>query len=206
MKNISFSIKKLNVLLILVYGIIIMQIAIADHLKYDEIESNTLPVISLQYRGSWIIEQQDIDQAGIDFPSLYQDVDSYDDLRGSKLREINDERWLSYYTPVYPLACIPVKLFLQALNLPQSRTFPVTNAILVIVALCVVNKCLKVSDKQKLFALLLLILNPSIFYINYINYEIFVFAMAIISLTMYYNGHKKEVPCFCVPGLWQIWL
>ena len=48
MKNISFSIKKLNVLLILVYGIIIMQIAIADHLKYDEIESNTLPVYILQ--------------------------------------------------------------------------------------------------------------------------------------------------------------
>lgn len=75
-----------------------------------------------------------------------------------------------------------------------------TNAILVIVALCVVNKCLKVSDKQKLFALLLLILNPSIFYINYINYEIFVFAMAIISLTMYYNGHKKRSALFLCAG------
>lgn len=163
---------------------------------YHEIDSNTLPVLSLQYKGSVVIQQEDIDRAKKDFPSLYQGVNTYDDLRSAKLIKINDDKWISYYVPIYPLTCIPFKLFLTVLGLPQERAFSITNAFLIIIALSTVCLLKNISDKQKFFSLLLLMINPIIYYVNYINYEVFMFSMIIISLVMYHNEYKKRSALF----------
>lgn len=53
--------------------------------SFSEVDSYVLPSISIQYRHSIIMTQADIDQAKIDFPNLYSNVNCYDDLRASKL-------------------------------------------------------------------------------------------------------------------------
>lgn len=188
----DFSYSKANIWLLILFSFLIICNASMGTLSYNEIDSNALPVISLQYRGSVLMEQQDIDQARTDFPFLYDGIYTYDDLRSSKLIKVTDETWLSYYFPIYPLFCIPVKVAFSIMGLPQERTFSVTNAMLVIFALYVVLRYLKVTDRQKLFLLLLLMINPVIFYINYICYEAFMFSMVTVSLVLYYNKCKKR--------------
>ncbi len=159
--------------------------------SHMEIDTNALPVISLQYHASITVNQEDLDQAKIDFPTLYEGVDTYEELRASKLIKLSDEVWYPYYFPIYPLLCIPLKIFFSILNISQERTFSVTNACLVLIALWFVWRKLKVSSFQRLIAVVLLILSPILWYINYINYEAFMFSMVIISLVNYYNKNYK---------------
>lgn len=158
---------------------------------YAEIDTNALPTISLQYRGSYTINEEDLQQAQIDFPQLYAGINSFDDLRSSKLVVTRDGRWMPYYGPIYPLLCIPVKLLLALFHLDQQRCFFLTNAILIISALVFLQRKLKASSAQRFFALLLLMISPIVFYVNYINYEACIFSLLIISLTLYYNNNYK---------------
>ena len=91
--------------------------------NYMEIDSYVLPIVSIQHRGSIIMQQQDIDQAKIDFPDLYFGVNNYDTLRLSRLRKIDDNHWVSFYFPVYAIVCLPVKLILTFFRLNQQQAF-----------------------------------------------------------------------------------
>lgn len=157
---------------------------------YAEIDSNALPLISLQYRGSILMNASDLIQAQTDFPTLYAGINSYEDLRCSKLLETS-AGWLAWYFPIYPIFCLPVKLVLALFQVEQERCFYITNALLISTALWFVHKKLKVTPKQRLIALILLILSPIIYYNNYLNYEAFIFSMLTISLVQYYNGRYK---------------
>ncbi len=159
---------------------------------YGEIDSNALPVISLQYRGSIFMQQSDIELAQKDFPNLYKKIKTYEDLRCSKLLKISEDKWMAYYFPIYPFLCIPVKLFLNLIGANQERCFEITNVLLIIGALYFVLKRLKGNSMQRLLATIILALSPAVlFYVNYICYEVFVFAMLIISLVQYSNKKYK---------------
>ena len=116
---------------------------------YFEIDSYVLPIVSLQHRGSIIIEQQDIDQAKIDFPDLYFGINNYDDLRLSKLNKIDNDHWISFYFPVYAMVCLPVKLLLNLFYLNQQQAFTMTNAIVLLIALCH-SKCLLLIEIKQI--------------------------------------------------------
>lgn len=177
--------------LLIAYSAIILPRAFLGDIRYDEIDSNGLPVISLQYRASIIINKSDILQAQKDFPEFYTGIEDYDDLRSSKLVKISDDNWMAYYFPIYPFTCIPVKLLFSMIGVSQSRTFTVTNALLVILVLTVIYKKLNTSYSNIFFALAFIICSPITLYVNYINYETFIFSMVTLSMVMFVNDRRN---------------
>lgn len=188
--------KKFSSLIIVLFGVFLIINATMGEIKYWEIDSYALPSISMQYRGSLIINQSDIDQARNDFPSWYQDVNGYDSLHSSKLVKITEDSWLSYYFPVYSFVCIPAKLVLQILSLPQERAFPITNAILLIAALETIRRKLQQPIKNKLLLILLIIISPVFAYVNFASAEIFILSLVIISLVHFSNKEYKRAALF----------
>lgn len=157
-------------------------------LTYAEIDSYALPIISLEYRRSMVMNQSDIDMAQKDFMQFYDGVNNYEELRSAKLLQIDKEHWISWYFPAYSIVCIPFKLLFQFMKLQQERTFSVTNVFLYMLALNIVRIKLKMPPKEKFFVLLLLIVNPiPLKYINYCSAEVFIFSFVVISLVYFYN-------------------
>lgn len=167
--------------------------AVKCKFSYAEVDSNALPVISLQYRGSILVNQSDIDRAKKDFRRLYKDVNDYNGLRSAKLIKITEDVWMPYYFPIYPLFCIPVKLLLSLAHRNQMRTFSITNALLMLLAFYFVLVKLKRTLPQRVVAAILLFFSPAVFYYyNYINYEVLIFSMLTIALVQYSNKKYKS--------------
>lgn len=156
---------------------------------YMEIDSYVLPIISLEYRGSIIMDQQDIDTARRDLPQLYENVYSFDDLRASKLCTIDDNHWISYYFPVYALICLPVKLLLQILGLNQCYSFTLTNGLVYILALYVLYNYLQKKKMHHYILLPFLVICPNWIYLNYIGAEPVMFSALV--MTMLFWDEKK---------------
>ncbi len=169
---------------------------------YHEIDSYVLPTISIEYRHSMMITQADIDQAQIDFPQYYEDVNDFDSLRSSQLNKITEDKWLAYYFPSYSICCMPLKLLFQLLGADQAWAFTVTNALFAIAALIYMYSRLKVPPIFKLLAVLLFVISPLDLYIQYISSETMMFSLVIISLVMYINGkYRTSAVTICIASM-----
>lgn len=156
-----------------------------------EIDSYVLPVISIQYRGSLIITQEDIDQARKDFPNLYDGIYSYDDLRSSKLRKIDENHWRAFYFPIYALACLPMKLLLQCMGFAQENCFLLTNIFFFLLAIGIFIKHAKKNYFHYILVSWLLIFNPILQYLFYIGAEPFMYSLVLIALVMWEQKRYK---------------
>ncbi len=158
---------------------------------YFEIDSYVLPIVSLQHRGSIIIEQQDIDQAKIDFPDLYFGINNYDDLRLSKLNKIDNDHWISFYFPVYAMVCLPVKLLLNLFYLNQQQAFTMTNAIVLLIALYYLIKNYRENEHEGLLCAIMMLCSPIWYYIQYIGAEPVMFSSAIFAYLLWRKKKYK---------------
>lgn len=162
---------------------------------YSEPDSYILPAISIQYGGGILITQEDIDKAREDFPDLYKDVYTYEDLRASKLLKIDEENWISFYFPTYALLSLPIKLLLQAFRLNQSKAFTITNVILNVSALYYFFAIYKRKlgfFNASLWTLLLLV-NPILLYYRFISAECTLFSLMLMSMVLWSeNKYKKS--------------
>lgn len=192
--------ERIGLILVIAYSFFLLGLGFLGPIWYGEIDSNTLPLISLQYRQSIVVNQSDIEQAQIDFPELQKDVDDPEDFRNSGLQKTADGDWLTYYFPIYPLLCIPPKVLFCVLSLDQQRCFFVTNALLVSCALLFLQLKLKVPPLQRILAVLMLAISPIVYYVCYLNYEAFIFAMLTIAMVLYYNGNRNWSALFVSLG------
>ncbi|MGN0636774.1 MAG: DUF4214 domain-containing protein [Huintestinicola sp.] len=144
--------------------------AIAKY-SYSEVDSYVLPSISLQYRQSLIITQEDIDRAKIDFPELYRDVETYNDLRASKLVKLDDDHWMSFYFPVYAILSMPVKLLFQIVSIPQEKCFLISTVLIFSIALIAVYKYAQKNGVYNNLIILFLIVSPIWIYFLYMSGE-----------------------------------
>lgn len=177
---------------VLVFAVFISYILKAfTGVYYHEIDSYVLPSVSMQYRHSLIITQEDIDRAKIDFPKYYEKVEDYDSLRSSQLVKITDDKWLSYYFPLYAMLCLPLKIIFQLAGINQIRAFTVTNAVFVMSALIYLYRKLDVSFIYKQLAVLLFVISPIHMYIEYVSAEAVMFSMITIALVMYSNKRYR---------------
>lgn len=161
---------------------------------YSEPDSYALPAISIQYRGTIVITQEDINQAREDFPDLYKDVYTYEDLRTSKLLKIDEENWLSFYFPTYALLSLPMKLLLQVFHLNQSKAFVITNVLLNVFALYYFFAAYKRkagSFHASLWTLLLLV-NPILLYYRFISAECTLFSLVLLSMVLWSENKYKK--------------
>lgn len=179
--------RRLAVVFVVAAAVFYLAIAVVWKAYYDEIDSNVLPLVALQYRGSLIVTQTDIDRARVDFPSAYRDVRSYADLHSAKLAKIDEDHWAAYYFPAYPIFCLPFKVLFQAAGLPQLKAFVLANLVLWVGALVCVLRRLRAPAEKRLASLLVLVASHSVFYVNYVNYEVFMMAFVTASLVEHYN-------------------
>lgn len=183
---------KISHILLILFAIFLFTHACLAPIWYDEIDTNALPVISIQYRRSLFVNESDITLARRDFPNLYSGIRTYEDLRSAKLQVVSENLWASYYFPIYSALCVPIKLLLSSLSLDQERCFPLTNAVMIIYSLWFMQRKLNATAKQRLIALVLLMLSPIWIYNNYVNYETFIFSFLTLSLVQYHNKRYKS--------------
>ncbi len=154
---------------------------------FMEVDSYALPVISIQSRGSIVMTSDDIARAKIDFPSLYGQVNTFDDLRSAKLNKLDDNHWMAYYFPVYAFFCLPIKLLLQFLKLNQEYCFAITNAL----SFCAV---LMYIIKKRIGAryFLLMLISPVWAYLYYIGAEPVMFSASILVMLLWKQKKFKR--------------
>jgi len=187
------AIKQFTVFFIIIFSVFILYRAYVNDMNFAEIDSYVLPMISMQYRGSLTMNASDLVQAQIDFPELYEGIETFDDLRSAKLVKSADDPnvWLPYYFPIYGLVCMPIKLGLQLFGLPQCRAFSATNACLIILAVIVIFLFLKVSDFKKLALIACTAVSPAIHYMTFISAEAMLFSFVTIALVLYHSKHYR---------------
>ncbi len=173
-----------------------------EQMTYYEIDSYALPMISIQYRGSLLMDPNDLKIAQIDFPNLYDGINSYDDLRSSKLAVTTDGQWKSAYFPIYSMICIPMKLLLQYLHINQEMTFGVTNVFCMLLLYICILSSKKLSQIQKLIASLLLAACPSFLYVQLISAEMMIFSFVGIGVLKFFERKYKTGAVFITLAGW----
>lgn len=172
--------------------VVSLYIVASNPLKYFEIDSYSLPAVSIQHRGTIIMEQQDIDQAKIDFPILYNNVSCYDELRSSKLFALDDNHWIAFYFPIYAIICLPMKLILSLFHWYQDYAFTLTNALLLLLTLLFVIKYYSKENKERgLLCAFLVFCCPILFYLRYIGAEPVMFCIATMAFILWKNENYK---------------
>lgn len=174
-----------------------------------EIDSYVLPMISIQYRGSIVCTQVDIEQAKKDFPTLYEGVNSFDDLRSSKLNIIDEDHWYTFYFPVYAVICMPAKILLQLLSLDQSKCFSITAGLLLILTVFLYSKEGKKDKKpyNEFLICLFIIVSPIWVNIQYIGIEPVAYSLIFIALFFWRKLHYRaaallvSVVCMANPAI-----
>lgn len=152
---------------------------------YSEVDSYMLPSISLQYRHSMIITQEDILQAKEDFPDIYKNVNSYDDLRASRLVKIDEEHWLPYYFPLFAILSMPIKLLLAFMHLDQQKCFALTAALFLSIGIIMVYKNALQKDRRQFWIIPMLLISPIWLYIRYISAEALMCGLILTALVFW---------------------
>ena len=197
LRNKSDIVYKYTCLLLIAAIVIALFIhAIVSAPTEAESPSYVLPVIAIENRLSYFINQSDIDAARIAFPRTWGNVYEFGDLFSSKLKVADDGRWYSFYFITYSVACIPMHLLFKVVGIDQMLAFPITNLILYSASLLVVYFLLNRSLKIKLITILLLICNPIVFYMNWVSMEVFLFSMVVMAFVFFSNNAYKRAGLF----------
>ena len=163
-----------------------------ENIVYAEIDSYVLPTISIQYRGSLLMNAEDLKRAQIDYPMLYKDINGYEDLRSAKLLVLPSGKWKSYYFPIYSIICMPAKLVLQLLGMNQEWTFGITNVLCMMALFIVLLRSNRLLFIQKTIAILLMMASPSFLYVKYISAETMIFSFVGIAVLLFYERKYKS--------------
>lgn len=167
-----------------------------DYISRGEIDTYVLPLISLEYRISLIMEPCDLNQARIDFPNFYKDIYEYDDLRESKVVKIDDDHWVSHYFPIYAIICLPAKIILKLLGLNQEKCFSMTASLLLILAIFLILwDSWHNSDSSKpsgLFLVFLILLSPIWQYVLRIGIESIAFCTNVFVFILWRRKKYKS--------------
>ncbi len=151
-----------------------------------EWDDYSLPVASILNDYDFGISDEDVIKYKQFFPEWADYIDNRS-LSGYIEKSSNEE--MTWYFPTYAIICIPVVLILQLLNLPAIYAFPYTNLALLLLALRVVFLVLKTGEKRKFALILLLSVNPIVFYISWTSAEVCIYSFIIMALVCWYNRY-----------------
>lgn len=151
-----------------------------------ESDDYMLTTVSLQYRGDLAIQDSDLEHAVADFPEFADYLTTMYHSPGGLSSFTNKAGGqYSWYFGTYSALCIPAKVVLGLLGLPQIYAFAVTNCLLYLLALWVTARYLRASQGIKLILLLLLMANPAVFYVVWQSAEVCVFAFTVMALVFF---------------------
>jgi len=150
----------------LIFFCIFMLIICSLHVPepIGEWDDYSLPIASIFNDHNFGITQEDVIVYKQIFPHWSEYIDSYQ-LSGYMTKSGSGE--MAWYFPTYGMVCIPMVLTLQLLKLPAVFAFPYTNLAVLMISLIFVFKYLKATEGKKLLLILLLSVNPIVFYISW---------------------------------------
>lgn len=148
-----------------------------------EWDDYTLPAVSIIAEHNFSIVENDIVQYKIIFPEWAQYIDSYS-LSNLYTKGGGEMAW---YFPTYSAVCIPMILLLDFLDLPTTYAFVFTNFAMEMILLLIVFFFLKTDMAHKLVLIVLLSVNPIVFYFAWPSAETFIYAMIGIAMVFWYN-------------------
>ena len=153
-----------------------------------EWDDYSLPTVSLLKEHNLSISENDIREYKKIFPEWSSQIETYS-LSGFRTRKGGE---IAFYFPVYSALCIPMVLILKFLGLSATYAFTFTNLICLLILIVTALLCLKINDLNKLFIIILLTINPIIFYLCWISAETFLYAAIGIAMIFWYNKWYKR--------------
>jgi len=103
---------------------------------------------------------------------------------------------LTWYFPTYALVNLPMIGLLRFMKLPATYAFCFTNLLSVFALLFAVAVWLKASDKVKLALVVLLSINPVIFYYAWPSAETLLYSLLGLAMVCWYNKWYKRAAIF----------
>jgi len=193
MKNLS---KRIAIIYILLYFIISgFYCGINGSRICGEWDDYIYPTVTLMTQHKISISESDLSVIKEYFPEWAEMIDSIgiEKLSG---RHTRNGGTLAWYFPTYALTCIPMICLLRFLGLPAIYAFCFTNLFAVMSVLLVTYKWLQINDKNKLVVIILLSINPVMFYYCWPSGEAVIYSFLAIGLIFWYNKWYKRAAVF----------
>jgi len=146
-----------------------------------------LVTVSIINEHNFSITQNDIEKAKEIFPEWTQSIERYG-LSGYKTKAGGEMSW---YFPTYSIACVPMTLILLFLKLHAIYAFCLTNVIVFMIMLLLIYYNNSITDKKKLILILVLSINPIVFYFSWISAETFIFSILSMSILFWVTKRYK---------------
>lgn len=146
------------------------------------------------------VTQEDIEQAGEDY-----NYSAFEDLEIEKAKgffKAENGKYYSYHFWLYSLLAMPFKALIKAVGGNQLGAFYLLNSASFIVMLFISYIWLYAKPDRKLAWVVLVSLNPVLFYLTWTHTEMFSYCMVCISLVMFQRkGYKRAIFFACVSAM-----
>lgn len=186
--------KKAIIVYLVVFGALMLVYCSVNTPKVQgEWDDYSFPIASILNDHNFSISDDDIAYYKELFPNWAKQAKKYS-FSGYTTRDGSGE--LTWYFPVYAIVCIPFVFILGCLDLPTVYTFSYTNLFFLMLSVCLVNKYIKTDDKSKNLLVMLLTLNPIVFYVSWPSAEVFIYSMLVIGLMCWYNKWYRRAAIF----------
>lgn len=162
-------------------------------LAWGEFDDYTLPVASILNDHNFSITESDLQYYKILFPEQTTIEEVYS-LSGYTTHDGKGE--LTWYFPTYAILSLPMILLLYFLGLPASYGFLYANILFVILLLVFVYKYLNISEDKKFILILMLSINPVLFYFPWMMAETVIFSLLGMSIVFWHNNWYKRAALF----------
>lgn len=123
--------------------------------------------------------------------TLFPEIGAWNKFSGSGFHTSSGDE-LPWYFGTYSVLCIPMVWLLNFLQLTPIYAFILTNILVYSLTLYCVYKKLLIKAKAKLLLILLLILNPAVFYIFWISAEVLIFSLIILIMISWTNQKYRK--------------
>lgn len=145
-----------------------------------------MQTVAFQNHFSFGVSPEDFDETKSQF---YRD----DTYKNPKCMAFDENGWAySNHFGAYSAIVTVIKIVLLKLNIYPLWAFYITNLILWMAAVLVVFFFLRVDDRRKFCILILLMLSPAFYYLDWAHTEIYIFAFEVIELVFLYR--KQYIP------------
>ncbi|MGI6681425.1 MAG: hypothetical protein ACOX3T_08120 [Bdellovibrionota bacterium] len=159
---------------------------------FGEADDYILPAISIINEQNISVSKSDVELAKKYFPAWEESLPKYR-LSGKKTRSGEEMAW---YFATYSLFAVPYILLLKFFNISATYAFTLTNLTCIYLLMILIWEHMKISDIRKLALIILLTINPILFYYVWPSAETFIFAFIGMALVFWYNREYKRAAIF----------
>jgi hypothetical protein len=175
----KIGIKQINLIIFILFAIIILtNMLFLKPVRYGDGNEYFLMLESLSNHLSPDLQQIDIDHSYSGEMNIFgEKADPYWGYFQGR-----DNKGYSKHFWAYSLLSVPVRTILKIFNMDPGKSFQITNALLFVLMLLVINFFSRLEEGQKLFFMLLLTFSPALWFIHWTHPEIFICSFVTLSL------------------------